>query len=108
MKTRLFYFMYQPKMYLKSIMEQMIPGHVTFLSRKMCRVVACVVAKLSMKRFLSGSEKRKRKREDEKFREKLPKVTQYFQSRIRPWKWKKFLIMFQVHLIMFQVLLSQV
>ena len=39
------------------------------------------VAKLSMKRFLSGSEKRKRKREDEKFREKLPKVTQYFQSR---------------------------
>ena len=59
-----------PKISLKSIMEQMIPGHVTFLSRKMCRVVACVVAKLSMKRFLSGSEKRKRKREDEKFREK--------------------------------------
>ena len=67
-----------------------------------------MVAKLSMKRFLSGSEKRKRKRKDEKFREKLPKVTQYFQSRIRPWKWKKFLIMFQVHLILFQVLLSQV
>lgn len=77
MKTRFFYIMYQPKMYLKSIMEQIIPGQVMFLSRKICRVVA----KLSMKRFLSGREKRKRKREDEKFREKLPKVTQYFQSR---------------------------
>ena len=74
----------QPKIDLKSIVEQMIPGHVMFLSQKMCRVVAFVVAKLSMKRFLSASEKRKRKRKDEKLREKLPKVTQYFPSRIRP------------------------
>ena len=32
-----------------------------------------------MKRFQSGSDKRKRKREEEEFREKLPKLTNFFQ-----------------------------
>ena len=34
-----------------------------------------------MKRFQSGNDKRKRKREEEEFRKKLPKLTNFFQSK---------------------------
>ena len=36
---------------------------------------------VNMKRFQSGSDKRKKKREEEKLRDKLPKLTQFFQSK---------------------------
>ena len=51
------------------------------VSERMSLVWWSVCDRGNMKRFQSGSDKRKKKREEEKLREKLPKLTKFFQSK---------------------------